>query len=188
MDEAIVTRAASEAGVGPSVIASVEKRKAFMGRLLDTLSSSSDATGITSRAMKRRTVSMSSARISGGVVVMVALYERPPEPDLNLLIRKELRLVGSLGMDAGDFAQSFRWLEEGAVRLVPMISHEIPLERVAEAYELAGARTGAVKVMVVPKAHELSRTEVDKLEDTVKQLGGKGLVCVWVGEDGVSWM
>ena len=46
---------------------------------------------------------------------------------------------------------------------------------------------GIIKVMTIPAKHELSRTEVDKLEDTVKQLGGKGLARARVGEDGKSW-
>ena len=45
VDEAIITRAAAEAGVDPHVVADVEKRQTFMARLLDALSSSSDATG-----------------------------------------------------------------------------------------------------------------------------------------------
>ncbi|MEO5634173.1 cytidylate kinase-like family protein [Gaiella sp.] len=45
VDEAIITRAASEAGVDPHVVADVEKRQTFMARLLDALSSSSDASG-----------------------------------------------------------------------------------------------------------------------------------------------
>ena len=46
---------------------------------------------------------------------------------------------------------------------------------------------GIIKAMVVPAKHELSRTEVDKLEDEVKKLGGKGLARARVGEDGRSW-
>jgi len=45
VDEAIITRAAGEAGVGPSVVADAEKRKTFMARILESVSSSSDATG-----------------------------------------------------------------------------------------------------------------------------------------------
>jgi aspartyl-tRNA synthetase len=46
---------------------------------------------------------------------------------------------------------------------------------------------GIVKVMRVPAAHELSRSEVDKLEDVVKTLGGKGLARARVGDDGLTW-
>ena len=44
-----------------------------------------------------------------------------------------------------------------------------------------------VKAMVIPAKHEMSRTEIDKLEGLVKQLGGAGLGRAKVGEDGRSW-
>ncbi len=44
-----------------------------------------------------------------------------------------------------------------------------------------------VKSMVVPKAHGLSRSEVDKLEGLVKELGGFGLGRAKVGEEGNTW-
>lgn len=46
---------------------------------------------------------------------------------------------------------------------------------------------GIIKAMVVPARHEMSRTEVDKLEEEVKKLGGKGLARARVGEDAKSW-
>jgi aspartyl-tRNA synthetase len=44
-----------------------------------------------------------------------------------------------------------------------------------------------VKSIVIPKAHALSRSEVDKLERLVKELGGFGLGRAKVGEDSQSW-
>jgi aspartyl-tRNA synthetase len=46
---------------------------------------------------------------------------------------------------------------------------------------------GIVKAMCVPKQHELSRSDVDKLEEDAKRLGAKGLARAKVGDDGVSW-
>ena len=46
---------------------------------------------------------------------------------------------------------------------------------------------GIIKAMCVPKKYEMSRTEVDKLEDEVKKLGGRGLARARVGDDGVTW-
>ena len=40
--------------------------------------------------------------------------------------------------------------------------------------------------MVVPAAHDFSRTELDKLEQYVKSMGAKGLARAKVGPDG-SW-
>ncbi len=46
---------------------------------------------------------------------------------------------------------------------------------------------GIIKAMVIPAKHEMSRTEVDKLEDEVKKLGGKGLARCRIAEDGKAW-
>ena len=46
VDEAIVIRAAQEAGVEPQVVENVEKRQSFMDRLLDTFATSSDASAL----------------------------------------------------------------------------------------------------------------------------------------------
>ena len=46
VDEAIVMRAAAEAGVEPQVVADVEKRRSFMERALSAFASSSDATSM----------------------------------------------------------------------------------------------------------------------------------------------
>lgn len=46
---------------------------------------------------------------------------------------------------------------------------------------------GMIKAMRVPKSCELSRTEVDKLEDLVRQLGGQGLGRAKVAERGGAW-
>ncbi len=54
-------------------------------------------------------------------------------------------------------------------------------------FEQTLAKHGMIKAMRVPKACELSRTEVDKLEDLVKQLGGFGLGRAKVAEQGKAW-
>jgi len=46
---------------------------------------------------------------------------------------------------------------------------------------------GIVKAMVLPKKHEMSRMELDRLEDVVKQLGGAGLGRAKVAEGGKQW-
>lgn len=46
---------------------------------------------------------------------------------------------------------------------------------------------GMIKAMVLPKKHELSRMELDKLEDVVRQLGGAGLGRAKVAESGKQW-
>ncbi len=81
VDEAIITRAAGEAGVDPHVVADVEKRQTFMARLLDALSSSSDATG---------------HAFSGGVSVYSPV-DVPMTEDLRDLIRTAIEETSARG-------------------------------------------------------------------------------------------
>ena len=81
VDEAIITRAAGEAGVDPHVVADVEKRQTFMARLLDALSSSSDATG---------------HAFSGGVSVY-SPTDVPMTDDLRGLIRTAIEETSARG-------------------------------------------------------------------------------------------
>ena len=81
VDEAIITRAAAEAGVDPHVVADVERRQTFMARLLDALSSSSDATG---------------HAFSGGVSVY-SPSDIPMTDDLRGLIRAAIEETSARG-------------------------------------------------------------------------------------------
>ena len=87
---------------------------------------------------------------SGGTVVVVGLTETPPAPDLTLLVRKELRLIGSLAYGQADFDEAVRLLLDGRVELGRLITHRVPLARIDEAYAQAFERDTAVKVVVVP--------------------------------------
>jgi len=81
VDEAIITRAAGEAGVDPHVVADVEKRQTFMARLLDALSSSSDVT---------------AHAFSGGVSVY-APTDVPMSEELRGLIRSAIEETSARG-------------------------------------------------------------------------------------------
>jgi aspartyl-tRNA synthetase len=47
---------------------------------------------------------------------------------------------------------------------------------------------GIIKVMVIHRRHLLSRTDLDKLENVVKSLGGKGLGRAKVSDNGETWV
>lgn len=81
VDEAIITRAAAEAGVDPHVVADVEKRQTFVARLLDALSSSSD---------------MTAHAFSGGVGIY-APSDVPMTEDLRGLIRAAIEETAARG-------------------------------------------------------------------------------------------
>ena len=81
VDEAIVMRAAAEAGVEPQVVENVEKRQSFMDRLLDTFATSSDA----------------SALVFAGGGGYLAPESVPLSDDLRDLIRQAIAETASRG-------------------------------------------------------------------------------------------
>lgn len=91
----------------------------------------------------------------GGRLVVVALFERLAEIDVNQLVIKELEVRGSFGYGAGGFTgfrDALELLAAGRVDTHPWVTHRFPLAAVAEAFRAQADRTHAVKVMLAPGA------------------------------------
>jgi cytidylate kinase len=118
VDEAIVTRAAGEAGVDPHVVADVEKRQTFMARLLDALSSSSDAT----------------AHAFGGGVNVYSPSDVPMTEELRGLIRAAIEETSARGdVVIVAHAASFALAEQpNVLRVLVTASDETRSARLAE--------------------------------------------------------
>jgi threonine dehydrogenase-like Zn-dependent dehydrogenase len=90
----------------------------------------------------------------GGTIVYASLTGRgvrTPVP-LDDLVWKQIRLQAVLSKtpEAGDLAQAY--LRTGRVAIERLITHRLPLDRAAEAMELAGRGGEALKVVLVPDA------------------------------------
>ena len=85
-----------------------------------------------------------------GKVVVVAIFERTPEVDYNLMVRKGLTLFGSWAWTPDEFLAALELIRSGKVDRKKVISHQLPLDRAAEAYETQLKADDAVKVMIVP--------------------------------------
>ena len=86
---------------------------------------------------------------TGGKVMLAALYEEviPWELASQLIIlRKEVRLIGCHG---GDLAEAIDFMQAGKVNLKPIFTHEFPLDKVKEAFDMSMSGE-AVKVMIRP--------------------------------------
>ena len=91
----------------------------------------------------------------GGRLVVVALYERLAEIDVNQLVIKELVVRGSFGYGAGGFTgfrDALALLAAGRVDTRPWITHRFPLTAAADAFRAQADRTSAVKVLLAPGA------------------------------------
>jgi L-idonate 5-dehydrogenase len=81
-----------------------------------------------------------------GVVVQLGLGGDVAIPQ-NLVVARELEIRGSFRFHA-EFALAVRLINEGRVDMRPMISAAFPLHRAREAFELAGDRRRAMKVLL----------------------------------------
>jgi L-iditol 2-dehydrogenase len=70
----------------------------------------------------------------GGTVVQAGVYPGRIETDLNRIMMKELRLVGSYGYVWSTWQRSLRLLSEGKIDTAAIISHEFPLRSFEEAF------------------------------------------------------
>jgi threonine dehydrogenase-like Zn-dependent dehydrogenase len=88
---------------------------------------------------------------ASGTLSLAGLTSRTPEVDVNTVVQKELRLLGSFAYTAPDSAEAFRLLAEGHASVRELVSHRVPLSRVTEAFEAQHAVDGSVKVIVIPE-------------------------------------
>jgi threonine dehydrogenase-like Zn-dependent dehydrogenase len=70
--------------------------------------------------------------------------------NLREIFRKNLRVYTSVGPDpVRDYGEAMRWIREGVVDVMPIVTHRLPIERVQEAFELYRDRSdGALKVFI----------------------------------------
>ncbi len=85
-----------------------------------------------------------------GKVVVVAVFERPLEIDANVIVRKGVHLIGSWAWRPEEFRAALDLIASARIDRKPLISHEFPLERAAEAYATQDSADTAVKVMLIP--------------------------------------
>jgi L-iditol 2-dehydrogenase len=85
----------------------------------------------------------------GGCLVVVAVYAEPPRVDMVMVQDHELDVHGSLMYTWQDFREAARLIDEGRVRLAPLQTHHVPIERWADGYRLIDdPAAGAMKVLV----------------------------------------
>ena len=81
-----------------------------------------------------------------GVVVQLGLGGDVSIPQ-NMVVVKELSICGSFRFHA-EFALAVQLINEGRVDLRPMVTRTFPLSQARQAFELAGDRTQAMKVLL----------------------------------------
>jgi threonine dehydrogenase-like Zn-dependent dehydrogenase len=85
----------------------------------------------------------------GGTVVVSALFGRRVEISPDRFSVKEAALVGAFGY-RDEFPEVIDALATGAIDATALISHELPLERIDEAFQIQADAAASLKVLVRP--------------------------------------
>lgn len=71
----------------------------------------------------------------GGRLVVVGFAHDPAPINIGKLMFYELELVGSLGCGAGEYPEIVALVESGRIKLDPVVSGAVPLERIHEGFD-----------------------------------------------------
>jgi 2-desacetyl-2-hydroxyethyl bacteriochlorophyllide A dehydrogenase len=85
-----------------------------------------------------------------GKVIIVAVFEKPPEIEWNLVVRKGIRLFGSWAWSPEELARASRLISSGEIDRKPLISHTFSLQDAGKAYETQLQEEEAIKVVLTP--------------------------------------
>jgi len=85
----------------------------------------------------------------GGRVAVVSIYHEQTVIEPNLLVFKELKVLGSFDYKWLDFQNALELVGAGRVQTQPLITHRLPLARIQEGIALLQSRQ-AIKVLLEP--------------------------------------
>jgi 2-desacetyl-2-hydroxyethyl bacteriochlorophyllide A dehydrogenase len=84
-----------------------------------------------------------------GQVTIIGIFGRPVEVPMTQIVRREITLSGAYDAKPENFDQSIKLAMSGAVKVETLLTHRLPLEKAAEAFEAAKSRVGC-KVEFIP--------------------------------------
>lgn len=87
------------------------------------------------------------ARVRGRIVV-VAIHAKPVEVDLFRLFWREIEMIGTRVYEPEDFEKAIALAEAGALPLERMLSRELPLDRLADAFHEMEGGGEAMKILM----------------------------------------
>ena len=92
-------------------------------------------------------VAIAATRVLGEILV-VGMPKEPPPVDLRLVAFKELRLVGTRVYEKIDFSRAIELVEQERIKVDSLVSHEFPLDRIREAFNLMAEAEDSLKILL----------------------------------------
>jgi 2-desacetyl-2-hydroxyethyl bacteriochlorophyllide A dehydrogenase len=121
------------------------------GVLAGTVDAAIDCAGVTKNFTGTTVVEQAISVVKQeGRVVVVAVFERPIELEMNMLMRKGIKLFGSWAWYPDELRAGMELMRQGKVDRKPLISHTFSLEDAAEAFETQDKADDSIKVLIKP--------------------------------------
>lgn len=80
------------------------------------------------------------ATAKGGKFLLVAVHDKPVETAVRAIMWREISIIGSFAHVASEADKFIELVQNSRVKLEPLISHRLPLEKINEAFELFASR------------------------------------------------
>ena len=87
----------------------------------------------------------------GGKILVVAFYPQPITLDLTAVVRGDITIYTTRGEGGNNVKRAVALAAQGRLRGADLVTHEFPLEAIAEAFRVLRERVGdPIKVVIVP--------------------------------------
>jgi len=85
----------------------------------------------------------------GGVYAVTGLYHSLPQVDLGKVVRREIRIYGTICYTRQEFEECLDFVEDGRVKVEPLITHHFPLKEMEQAFAVMQSKQ-CMKIMMHP--------------------------------------
>jgi L-iditol 2-dehydrogenase len=94
----------------------------------------------------------------GGIIVVAGIVHELSSFDFAQVVRREIRIAGSICYTWREFRESLRLVADGRVQVMPLITHHLPLQDIGLGLD-ALKKGEAVKVMLYPSTWRPQNTQ-----------------------------
>ncbi len=84
-----------------------------------------------------------------GTYMVTGLYHKIPEVDLGAVVRREIRVWGTICYTREEFEECLHLIEDGRVKVEPLITHHFPLKDMDKAFEVVQSKQ-CIKIIMEP--------------------------------------
>jgi L-iditol 2-dehydrogenase len=87
----------------------------------------------------------------GGKILVVAFYPQPVSLDLSAIVRGDITIYTTRGEGGNNVKRAVSLAAQGRMRGAELVTHEFPLEAIAEAFRVMRERVGdPIKIFITP--------------------------------------